>query len=215
MILPKAVRGVLAQIDGMPQRERWSVLAAVLALLVGVELMVVVPMHNKRLALADMASLALQEDERQKLAEVEAQRLQEEALSERLKAANDALRAMGVNADLVGTRGESLSFLLSSTLRDSAVQVVSLRAMEAEAMSLARPADESADSQTPRVLFRHRYVLTLSGEVDSVTQALEQLQDSLKPLRLERLKLQGKPDGSVLATIHWATIGLEKSWLSL
>ncbi len=215
MILSPNWRQLLTRVDRMTQRERWLVLGATLSLLAGVELLVVMPMHNQRLALAEMAATAVQESERQSLLSAQAQQRQEEVLTQRLQAANSALRALGVNADWVGTRGESLSFLLSKTLHDSPVQVVSLRALDAEAMSLAHPPNGSVEATSPQVLFRHRYVLKLHGEVNSLTQALTQMQDALKPLRLERLKLEGRPDGSVLATIHWATIGLEKSWLSL
>lgn len=211
-------RHLLMRVDRMTQRERWLVLGAALSLLAGLELLVVMPMNKQRLALTEMAVTAAQEAERQDIASAQALKQQEEALAQRLKAANEALRALGVNADWVGTRGQSLSFLLSKTLQGSPVQVVSLSALDAQAMSLPRAANEGNEANeapAPQTLFRHRYVLKLHGEVDKVMQALTQMQDALKPLRLERLKLEGRPDGSVLTTIHWATIGLEKSWLSL
>ncbi|MES2886432.1 MAG: hypothetical protein V4739_00340 [Pseudomonadota bacterium] len=213
------LRGVVAQIDAMPERERLAVLMAGLALLVGLEFMVVLPMQTQRESLAEMALSSAEESAKQQSALAEEQAQQEKELDLRLQAANEALRAFGVNSGVVGTRGESLSFLLSRTLRDSPVQVVGLRAIDAEEMTLAprRAEGEEAPAEEPKgqVLFRHRYVLSLSGEFTAVTGALDTLEEALKPLRIEKVRVQGRPDGSVVATVHWVTIGLERSWLSL
>ncbi len=218
------LRATVAQIDALPQRERAALLMAGLALLVGFEFMVVLPMQTQRQVLADVAAAAAEEEARQKASMEDERTRQEEELNQRLKAANEALQALGVNSGVVGTRGESLSFLLSRTLSDNPVEVVSLRALDAEEMSLAprpgegeaAPPPEAAEAGgKPLVLYRHRYLLVLGGEFGDVTRAIDALEGALKPLRIERVRLQGRPDGSVAAAIQWVTIGLEKSWLSL
>lgn len=213
------LRGMVAQIDAMPERERLALLAAGLALLVGLEFMVVLPMQTQRESLVEMALSSAEESAKQQSALAEEQARQEQELDLRLKAANEALRAFGVNSGVVGTRGESLSFLLSRTLRDSPVQVVGLRAIDAEEMTLAPRQVEGeeppVDEPKSQVLYRHRYLLNLSGEFNAVTAALDTLEEALKPLRIEKVRVQGRPDGSVVATVHWVTIGLERSWLSL
>jgi hypothetical protein len=219
MNFKKWLRATIAQLDAMPQRERFALLMAGLAVLVGVEFLVVLPMQTQRQSLADMSLASAEEEARQQSQQAEELARQEEELNQRLAAANEALKALGVNAGLVGTRGESLSFLLSRTLHDSPVQGMSLRALDAEAMSLGTrvPDGEAAPEAPakPQRLFRHRYVLSLGGEFGPVTQALNSLEGTLKPLRIEQVRLQGQPDGSVVATVYWVTMGLEKSWLSL
>lgn len=221
------LRATVAQIDAMPVRERVALLSAGIALLVGVEFLVVLPMQTHRQNLIDMASAAADEDARQRASAADEHMRQEDELDQRLKAANEALQAMGVNSGLVGTRGESLSFLLSRTLHGSQVEMISLRALDAEEMRLTpRPGPGEGQGETeaipdaagtgkPMLLYRHRYLLSLSGEFDDITQAIDTLEEALKPLRIERVRLQGRPDGRVMAAIHWVTIGLDKSWLSL
>ena len=152
-------RSTVAQLDAMPERERLALLMAGIALLVGMEFLVVLPMQTQRESLAALAVASAEESAKQQSAQAEEQARREQELDLRLKAANEALRAFGVTSGVVGTRGESLSFLLNRTLRDSPVQVVGLRAINAEEMTLAprRLEGEEAPAEEVKgqVLFRH------------------------------------------------------------
>lgn len=47
----------LASLDGLPQRERWTLSAGVFALAIGVQSLVVTPLHDRRVAI-ESSSLA-------------------------------------------------------------------------------------------------------------------------------------------------------------
>ena len=229
-VLRKAVKPWLARLDAIPDRDRYALLAAGLALVGAVEWMAVLPMRDKRDAIELAATT-----EAQGLADARATAESEHAtqaadVTARLGKVDAELAALGVG----GSRGESLSFLLSRTLQRQAVRVVSLRGLGAQELSLAVPGEAVGNAVTgvvtgavadavpatiepqPKALYRHRYELTLGGDIDQLTAAVAALEHGVRPLRVERIRLASNGlDDAVQVSVTLVTIGMERSWLSL
>lgn len=218
----------LAWLDAVPERDRYAMLAAGLALVGALEVMGVQPMRDKREAIqraatseaqgASDAAAAAEADQATQAADVTARRAKVEA----------ELAALGVGTGVgsggAGSRGESLSFLLSRTLQRQAVQVVSLRALGVQELNVAVPAEAAVpavavitDAATAsKPLYRHRYELTLGGDIAQLTASVAALERGILPLRIERVRLASNgSDNAVQATVTLVTIGLERTWLSL
>ncbi len=248
MTLADALKPWLARLDAVPDRDRYAMLAAGLVLLLGVEMIVVLPMHGKREAM-----LAASTNEAQGVSDAAAAAESDQAQQEAVvtsglakverELANLGVGAAGATGSAGSGRGESLSFLLTRTLQRQTVRVVSLRGLGAEELSVAVPADEAAltaaAAQTsavatvtngltgapPKAMFRHRYELTLGGDINQLTAAIDALEHGIRPLRIERVRLASSKaanaadaanaDPAVQATVTLVTIGLERAWLSL
>lgn len=217
------LRQAVDKLDAMPQRDRFALLAAGVALLLGVEFLGILPLQTQRQNL--VASTVAQSEtqaQAQSLAEAEMTR-QKDLLSTQLATLDQTLVRLGVSSGTVGTRGESLSFLLSRTLQGLSVRTVSLRTLEVEEMTVAPAApDEVAldpaalPSPEAQALFRHRYELRLGGDFNALAQAVQTLENGARPLRLEKVRIARVSTGDELvAIVTLVTVGLERSWLSL
>ena len=231
-VLRDSTRPWLARLDAIPERDRYAMLAAGLALVGALELMAVQPMRDKREAIQLAATTEAQGVSDAAAASEADQATQAADVTARLTKVDAELAALGVGAGAGsgagvggrGARGESLSFLLSRTLQRQAVHVVSLRALGVQELNLAVPADGAttagtviADAAAPsKAMYRHRYELTLGGEIAQLTASVAALEHGLLPLRIERVRLASNgSDNAVQATVTLVTIGLERTWLSL
>lgn len=233
-VLRDSTRPWLARLDAIPERDRYAMLAAGLALVGALELMAVQPMRDKREAIQLAATTEAQGVSDAAAASEADQATQAADVTARLAKVDAELAALGVGAGAGagsgagvggrGARGESLSFLLSRTLQRQAVHVVSLRALGVQELNLAVPADGAttagtviADAAAPsKAMYRHRYELTLGGEIAQLTASVAALEHGLLPLRIERVRLASNgSDNAVQATVTLVTIGLERTWLSL
>ena len=224
----------LAWLDAVPERDRYAMLAAGLALVGALEMMGVQPMRNKREAIqqaaiseaqnASDAAAAAETDQATQAADVTARLAKVEAELASMGVSAGAGAGAGVGPGGAGSRGESLSFLLSRTLQRQAVQVVSLRALGVQELNLAVPTEMAAPAGTvladaaalSKPLYRHRYELTLGGEIAQLTASVAALERGILPLRIERVRLASNgSDNAVQATVTLVTIGLERTWLSL
>ena len=241
-VLRDNTRPWLARLDAIPERDRYAMLAAGLALVGALELMAVQPMRDKREAIQLAATTEAQGVSEAAAASEADQATQAADVTARLAKVDAELAALGVGAGAGagsgagvgvgvgvggrGARGESLSFLLSRTLQRQAVNVVSLRALGVQELNLAVPADAAGTGVTGTVIsdaaaaskamYRHRYELTLGGEIAQLTASVAALEHGLLPLRIERVRLASTgSDNAVQATVTLVTIGLERTWLSL
>ena len=228
-VLRGGTRPWLARLDAIPERDRYAMLAAGLALVGALELMGVQPMRDKREAIQRAATTEAQGVSDAAAATEADQATQAADVTARLAKVEAELAALGVGVGSNGTgsRGESLSFLLSRTLQRQAVQVVSLRALSVQELNLAVPADVAAAAGavvavvsdaavSSKPLYRHRYELTLGGDVAQLTASVAALEHGIQPLRIERVRLASNgSDNAVQATVTLVTIGLERTWLSL
>jgi type II secretory pathway component PulM len=224
MNLGKPLRNAIAKLDAMPQRDRYALLAAGAALFLGVEFMLIQPQQTLRESIK-AATEAQRQEQATAQATAENERVQQkEALTAQLATLDQTLIKLGVTSGTVGTKGESLSFLLSRTLQNQPVSVVSLRTLDVEEMSVTPATEATAEQalmvvETPsesqsKLLFRHRYELRLTGDLNALTQAVQTLEDGVRPLRIERVRIASN-EGALVAGITLVTVGLERSWLSL
>ena len=209
----------MARIDAMSRRDRLALLGVGAGLLVAAELLVVMPIRSTRITIATAAAEQLRSEEE---ATSQAREARDQALAlqrSTLASLERELAAMGVGTN----GGQSLSFLLSRTLR-GAVRLVSLRELSTESIEPAahEPHSEGAAvTITPNApapatpLFRHRFEVRLSGQVAALNAAVSRLEDDTRPLRLERVRLESSDGVSVQATVVLAVIGTERLWLSI
>lgn len=223
-------------LEAMRPRDRLALSAAALALIVGMEFLVVLPMRDKRIAI-ESAQLASRHDQDSARTSREAeQQAHADALRSRQAQVTQALAGFGA----AGKRDESLRFLLSRTLQGLPVNVLSLRALGVEEMEVApAPAPAATDANavataaapasagaqadsaapdtaaTPSMLYRHRYELRVGGGLPALLSALEALERNTRPLRIERVRLQADTHGALEASVVLMTLGPERTWLSL
>ena len=235
-VLRGGTRPWLLWLEAIPERDRYAMLAAGLALVGALELMGVQPMRDKREAIQRAAIAEAQSVSDAAAATAADQATQAADVTARLAKVEAELAALGVGAGAgvgvgvgagvgeKGARGDSLSFLLSRTLQRQAVNVVSLRALGVQELNLAVPTDVAATAGTvvadaaaaPKAMYRHRYELTLGGEIAQLTASVAALEHGILPLRIERVRLASNGiDNAVQATVTLVTIGLERTWLSL
>jgi hypothetical protein len=210
----------LHALDRLGERDRAAVLAALIAVVIGLDMLVVMPLNTQRKAMLEGIAATTQSNQ-QALADAQQQR-QEQALSlDRRQAQVDKdLESFGLNNSLK----DSLSFMLSRTLHNQAVTTQGLRALQVEEIKLDEPANpEVAEAAAPLdaipehhpSLYRHRYELVLHSEPKNIGPALDALENDSRPLRVESVHLQALPSGTVEMTVMLVTIGLEKTWLAL
>ena len=222
-VLRGGTRPWLLWLEAIPERDRYAMLAAGLALVGALELMGVQPMRDKREAIQQAATAEAQSVSDAAAATAADQATQAADVTARLAKVEAELAALGVGAvsgvgvGEKGARGDSLSFLLSRTLQRQAVNVVSLRALGVQELNLAVPTDVAATAGTvvadaaaaPKAMYRHRYELTLGGEVAQLTASVAALEHGILPLRIERVRLASNGnDNAVQATVTLVTIGL-------
>ncbi len=217
----------LAAANALRSRERLALGVGVLALIAAFELTVVLNLHDKRRAIEQALQAGAHDLDATQAAEAAQREARETDLAQREAKAMAALAGLGA----AGAPRESLRFLLSRTLQELPVKVVSLRALGAEELELGALPDPSAAAGgtsaeaaappgggvgTPAaLLFRHRYELRLSGSIHALLPALETLEKSTRPLRVERVRLAADAAGALQANVVLMTVATQRHWLSL
>ena len=216
--VPPAIRtafaAAIARIDALPGRERLALFGALLAVLVAAELLLVEPVHNRRQqvenATVEQAQRVADEQTQAEQARIDRQN-QLEAQLERI---DSDLSRLGAGT----SSGQSLSFLLTQALARQDVRIVSLREHAVEAIQPAASAEPALDGSMPPpavALFKHRFELTLAAPPAALIDALRTLDQSARPLRIERARLSGRDEGSVQLTVTLVVIGTERAWLAI
>lgn len=204
-------------LERLSERDRAALMAALVVVAIGLDMLVVMPMSAQRHAMvAGMAATA--EGAQQVVLDAEKLRQAELLnLNQRKALIEKDLAAFGLNNALK----DSLSFMLSRTLRNQAVTIRGLRSQSVEEIKLdaqAAPAEATATGSTEEQhppLYRHRYELVLHSDLKQVGPTLDALEHGTRPLRLESAHLQALPSGEIELTVVLVTIGLEKTWLAL
>ncbi len=214
---------LLTRLAALPHRERVAVLAAGLAVVAAVEWFAVVPLMQRHDSIVDaaraQAQAASEADESAQAAQAQAAT----ELAERSQRVETELQQLGA-ATKSGKSGQRLADLLARTLQPHTVRMVALRELgvdeiETAAAPQADPADPAtatAAAVPARVLlYRHRFELSVAGPVPAVLAKLSSLEQGLRPLRIEQLKLGPADNGEVLLTLVLVGVGTERAWLSL
>ncbi len=225
-----AVAPVLARVNALPPRDRGALLACSVAVLVAAELLVIVPMGDKRRAMLN-AEVQQSQSASEEQARETAQR--EETLinlQERVTTLTRELAARGLGQ----ARGHSLSELLDRALQGQNVRLMSLRNLDTQALAAqsaapavaasagvpgadaAAPGVAAGASATPSAaLYRHRYELVLQGDMPALVAAAQTLESRLSPARIERVRLATEADQQLQLVMVFGAIGTERTWLNL
>ncbi len=228
-------RGSLKWLQGLNGRERGAIVAMLLAVLAGLELLWVAPMHDKRVAIEQAAQQQAQADTEAEQARLAQQRQDAAALQARMLAVDEALTQHG-SARAPQTH-QSLGAWLDQALTGQAVRLVALRDLEPETVSLdPLPAAAGApDALAPTLaagalataglgptpgaplapLHRLRFELQLSGEPAALAQATQTLAERMAPLRLARVHLARTEAGTVQATLLFVILAPAREWIRL
>jgi type II secretory pathway component PulM len=219
----KHIAAAITRIDKLNPRDRMALAGGIVAAMVGIEMMIVMPMKTKRVAIeqAVLAESASQSEAQQAAVTERVSRLAD------LRKRGDEVDAKLASLGLKSTQRDSLSTFLARALQDQGVKLTSLRGMPIEHVTIA-PTDASADvtppvsadaaagKATPNLLFRHRAELKLEGPLPGVLRAVDMLERELAPLRIERVLLGSTSSaGAARALVVLTTISQERTWLVL
>ncbi|HET8693378.1 MAG TPA: hypothetical protein VFM33_01770 [Aquabacterium sp.] len=230
----------VTKVNALPQRDRIALLAGSLALILGVEFQVIMPVHDRRVALL-LSQPGLDPLEQQTAAE-ELQRKQEELAKLQLKVSH---RAPIRDYTVQGATPREVFASLRKAMALQEVEVVSLNALPDEAPVKppmpSSAASASGDDQTaaadsaasdPAVaapvtamppkaseasVFRHRAELRIAGSLDHINAVLRQFEQSNQLLRLEKVKITPAEQDpkSIEATLSLVLISQEQQWLAM
>jgi hypothetical protein len=230
--------GLMKRLQALNGRERWAIVSMLLAVLTGLELLWITPMHAKRVAIEQ----ATQQQEASAI-EAEQARLTQQsrdatALQVRLATADQALERLG--SARTPQAHQSLGAWLDQALAGQAVHLIALRDLEPQIVSLeqATTGDASPDAALaamapgtpgaggitglgtgpaapPAPLHRLRFELQLAGEPAALAQATQTLAERLAPLRLARVHLARTEAGAVQATLLFVILAPEREWIRL
>ena len=217
-----------AHLDGKPPRERLALAALAVASLGALEVGLIQPVREQR----QIVARAVAEQQRAvadaEQARLELQAAEQAALQTRLERVERELSRRGAGP----AQAESLAGWLARVLAGQAVRVVSLRDLALQELdttpaSASDPGAPGAGGEPPQdgapdgaarqhpALYRHRFELTLAGEVGGLASAVQHLGQRMLPLRIERVHL-ASPDGrSVQATLTFVVIAPERTWITL
>ena len=210
----------LGLLDKLSQRDRGAVLAALVAVIFGLDMLVVMPMRDQRTAVEKAVEVTRQAEQQAQLDAATQQQVSTAALQQRRAKVTQDLATFGLD----NTLKDSLTFLLSRTLQGHDVTIQSLKALDVEQVELEGATQAAQDTSAqavavsntrPPALYRHRYELQLQTDLKSLPATLNALEKDSRPLRVERVQLHALPSGAIGLTVMLVTIGLEKTWLAL
>lgn len=225
---PPLVR-LLGRLAGMPERDRFALLAAGLALAVAAEWFVVWPLHRQHDLIVDAARAEAQAARDSEEEGRQARHQVLTALQLRTRTLDAELAQLGA----VRRSGQRLSTLLARTLQPLPVHVVLLREVGVEevespaaaaapttpgtptAPAATPPSGSQAAPAGPVLLYRHRFELRLDGPLPALLATLKALEQDVRPLRIERIKLASVEQGAVQLSVVLVGVGTERTWLSL
>lgn len=212
------------KLDTLSRRDRVSLLLGLLALLVGVEMLIVQPTHTKRRLIEQSASADSASQSETQARDVAARVAQRALLLTRVGEVQTQLAAIGLKDGAKGAQREALAVFLSRTLRNQGVVLVSTKGLPVEALNMNGSADDAAAAaaqpasaaEAVPALFRHRTELTLEGSIGDLSAALDVLERDFAPSRVERVRLAARgASGAIQASVVLTTINLDSSWLAL
>lgn len=215
--MKRSLQAVVQRFEALSPRDRLSLAAGVLALLVGLEVLVVMPLHDKRRLIETTAAAdASSQGDTQAAAQAQRQALMA-ALDVRDAQIGQQLASLGLKK----VSAHSPAGFIVAALQDSKVSLVSLRGLPVQELPTAGTADmvdaAAASSSTGApVFFRHRAEIRLQGSVTDLTQALEVLEQGAAPLRIEQVLISSVDSGPALqATVVLTAINQERTWFTL
>ena len=213
--MKRNLQAIVQRFEALSPRDRLSLAAGVLALLVGLELGVVMPLHDKR-RLIEQSAAADASSQSDAQAAAQAQRLAQLAeLDARGAQIGQQLASLGLNK----VSAHSPAGFIVGALQGSKASLVSLRGLpvqELPAAAAAALADAAASGPGSPVFFRHRAEIRLQGSVTELTQALEVLEQGAAPLRIEQVLISSADSGPALqATVVLTAINQERTWFAL
>lgn len=228
----------VAKVNALPQRDRIAMLAGSLALILGVEFQVIMPVHDRRVALL-LSQPGLDPLEQQTAAE-DLQRKQDELAKLQQKVSH---RAPIRDYTVQGATPREVFASLRKAMALQEVEVVSLRALPDEAPvkppmpsnAASAPDDDQAAAVDPAAsdaaapvtamppkaaeasVFRHRAELRIAGSLDHINAVLKQFEQSNQLLRLEKVKITPAEQDpkSIEATLSLVLISQEQQWLAM
>ena len=235
----------LKQINALPQRDRIALLAGGLALLIGAEFQLVMPTHDKRVALLNsqpgLDPLQAQQDQiAMQKQQAELTRLQAE-LAKRTP-------VQSVSTD--GGSPRDVFAALRQAMALQQIEVIGLKAIPADAAMKPHQADatpepdatqdvqaaveaasealmgatEAAAPAAPPTpapaqadIYKHRVELRIAGSLAGVNTVLKNFEQNQPLLRLERVRLTASElqGGHIEALLSLVLISREKTWLSM
>lgn len=208
----------LKQINALPQRDRIALLAGGLALLIGAEFQLVMPTHDKRVALLnsqpgldplqaqqDQAAMEKQQAELARLQAELAKRTPVQSVSTDGGSPRDvfaALRqAMALQqVEVIGLKAIPADSAMKTKQSDSAAELDPAQdvqaAVDAASEALLGSADANAavappvaPAPAPADIYKHRVELRIAGPLASVNAVLKSFEHDQPLLRLERVRL--------------------------
>lgn len=224
------VKRWLKQINALPHRDRVALLAGGLALIVGIEFQVVMPMHDRRVSLL-AAQPSADPLQAQQDADALANKQAELASLQKKLVERKPMEAVSVDGGSPRQAFESLRKAMALEL----VEIVALKALPGEEAikaptaanaSDAVPADEPASdaaAATPPAepasapsVYRHRAELQIAGTIAQVNEVLRKFEQPNQLLRLEKVKVAPSGQaGHVEATLSLVFISGEQTWLAM
>ena len=156
----------LGLLDKLSQRDRGAVLAALVAVIFGLDMLVVMPMRDQRTAVEKAVEVTRQAEQQAQLDAATQQQVSTAALQQRRAKVTQDLATFGLD----NTLKDSLTFLLSRTLQGHDVTIQSLKALDVEQVELEGATQAAQDTSAqavavsntrPPALYRHRYELQL------------------------------------------------------
>ena len=213
----------LTRMDALPQRERWTLSAGLFAVAIGVQSLVVTPLHDRRVAIESSAVADGDAQSQAEASAIAAKTHERDDLKTRQAHTTQQLATLG----LASTQHDSVGALIARTLPDSSVQLVGVQALPVQELNVATADDPSAvaavampaataasAAQAAPMLYQHRAELRLEGPVPQLLQALDVVEHRLSPLRVEQVRLAAVP-GGVQARVVLTTLSRDRTWLAL
>jgi hypothetical protein len=209
---------VMAQrFDALSLRDRLTLALGGLALLVGAEMLLVVPLQDKRVLLARAAA----DDAAAQAEQLRAAQAQRRAQWAELQARGVVVERQLAELGLDREASRNPSGFIVAAVHGTQATLVSLRGLPVESVSAAaapgvEAAAAAASAPVGSALFRHRAELKLRGQVQDLTLALGLLEHGVAPLRIEQVLLSAGDAGRTLeATVTLTAINRERTWFAL
>jgi MSHA biogenesis protein MshJ len=212
--MPAALLQLARRYDAMTLRERVLVMAGVLALLVyGYAALALAPAWNERRALV-MAVVQQRSAVRELDAALGAAR--QRGGDAALRAYRDRLRAQIADRDREMRSMQAtlvppadMPGLLQRVLAQGRLQLVALRKLPVERVSPQAQADAG------RAIYRHTFVLEVTGSYVDLYDYLVQLEASPWRMYWGRIELDASAHPKLVATLTVHTLSLDRAWLAV
>jgi hypothetical protein len=220
---------VVRHLDALSQRDRLTLAAGFVALLVGVEAMLVLPLQDRRRMIEQAQAAQLAAHSEAQAAALQQMQAHLAQLHERsVRLARD-LAALGWQDSPPRSPGR----FIAAALQGSGVELVALHGLPVEVLSavLAAAADAAAaaaaaatgetatvETAVPALplFYRHRAELRLQGPLAQLMQALQVLEEGATAMRVESVRIAPGDSGQPLqATVVLTTINQERTWFAL